>query len=192
MFDSIRLADDHHRKQPLDWLSRLQLEASLWSGLLVIGWETTSLPSFFMGEIVPFAEWVALGLAGVATITAMRVKRRLHRRLAAEKAAKAIKAPNPLGLIELLREHGVREFGSMYLYMPMPRNDRHHAAWGWIETLRAESLIKGTPWHIKADHVKETVRQSHAHLFADDIEHFDVYRLDWQTLSEIIGDELAV
>ena len=144
-----------------------------------------------MPEMTPIAEWIALGLAGAAAVTAMQVKRRLRQRLAVENAPREIKAPNPLSLIELLREHGVRELGSMYLYMPMPRDARHGAAWAWIETLRAEGLIKGEPWHIKADHVKETIRQSHAHLFTDETLHFDVYRLDRQTLNEIMGEDVA-
>ena len=191
MFGSIRLVDERPRRLLLGWRSRWKLEASLWSGLLVICWETTPIRSMLVADMAPFAEWIALGLAGVATFTAMQVKRRLRQRLAAEDMTRAIKAPNPLSLIELLREHGVREFGSMYLYMPMPKRARHDAAWAWIETLQAEGLIKGAPWHIKADHVKETICQSHAHLFADDTVHFDVYRLDWQALNEIMGDELA-
>ncbi len=191
MSGSIKLVDERTRRLPLGWRSRWKLEASLWTGLLVIGWETTPLRSLLVTDIAPFAEWIALGLAGVATLTAMQVKRRLRQRLVAEEASKAIRAPNPLSLIELLREHGVREFGSMYLYMPMPKRARHDAAWAWIEMLQAKGLVKGAPWHIKADYVKETVRQSHAHLFAANTLHFDVYRLDWQTLNEIMGDELA-
>ena len=185
-----RYADERRSPPLLGWRSRWKLEASFWSGLFVIGWEATPLPSFFVTDTPPFTGWLTLGLAGFATLTAIQVKRRLHRRLAAEKAARAIRAPNPLSLIELLREHGVREFGSMYLYMPMPKRPRHNAAWAWIETLRAEGLIKGEPWHIKAEHVKESVRESYGGLFADDTTHFDVYRLDWQTLQEIMGDEL--
>jgi len=79
----------------------------------------------------------------------------------------------------------------MYLYMPMPKQHRHAAAWDWIETLAAQGLIKGEPWHIKADHVKETVRNSHTHLFTDEPRHFDVYRLDWQTLNKIMEDDLT-
>ncbi len=191
MFGSIRLYDERSRRLPLDRRSRWTLEASLWSGLLVIGWETTPVRSMLVADMAPFAEWIALGLAGVATLTAMQVKRRLRQRLAAEETGKTIKSPNPLSLIEFLREHGVREFGSMFLYMPMPKRARHDAAWDWIETLKAEGLIKREPWHVKAGHVNETVRQSHTHLFAEDTVHFDVYRLDWQALNEIMGDELA-
>ena len=143
MSGSIRLVDERSRRLPLGWRSRWKLEASLWSGLLVIGWETTPLRSMFVADMVPFAEWIALGLAGVATLTAMQVKRRLRQRLAAEEAAKVIKAPNPLSLIELLREHGVREFGSMYLYMPIPKRARHDAAWAWIETLQVGRADQG-------------------------------------------------
>ncbi|MGI9502638.1 MAG: hypothetical protein ACR2RE_06245 [Geminicoccaceae bacterium] len=190
MTGSIRTADERRRQLPLGWRSLWLLEASFWAGLLVIFWEAKPLRALFVTEIPPFAEWIAIGLAGVAAVTAMQVKRRLRQRLVAAEAAKGIQAPNPLSLIELLREHGVREFGSMYLYMPMPKRARHDAAWAWIETLQAEGLVKGEPWHIKADHVKETVRQSHGHLFADDTAHFDVYRLDWQALNGMMGDEL--
>lgn len=191
MSGSIKLIDERRPHGPLSWRSRWKLEASFWTGLLVIGWETTPLRSFMLSDVVPFAEWIALGLAGVATVTAMQVKRRLRQKMAAERAPRMIRAPNPLSLAELLRQHGVREFGSMYLYMPSPKRNRHEAAWMWIETLQTEGLIKGDPWHIKADYVKETVRQSHGHLFSADISHFDVYRLDWQTLSEMMDDEAA-
>jgi len=190
MTGSTRLINERSRRIPLGWLSRWKLEASLWASLVVIGWEMPSLRSLFIADIPPFAEWIAVGLAGIAALTALQVKRRLRQRLAAEEAGRAIRAPNPLSLIELLREHGVREFGSMYLYMPMPKRARHDAAWAWIETLQAERLVKGEPWHIKADHVKETVRKSHGHLFADDTAHFDVYRLDWQALNGMMSDEL--
>ncbi len=191
MTSSVKSIAERRQSALLGWRSLWKLEASLCGGVAVILWETAALRSPFIAEAAPFAEWIALGLAGVATVTAIQVKRRLHRRLQAQdEAAKGIRAPNPLSLIELLREHGVREFGSMYLYMPMPRRARHDAAWSWIETLTAEGLIKGDPWHIKADHVKETVRTSHAHLFFDGVDHFDVYRLDWRTLSEMMGDEL--
>lgn len=186
----IKVADERRSLPILGWRCRWKLEASFWSGLFVIGWEATPLPSFFVTDTPPFAGWITLGLAGFAMITAIQVKLRLHRKIAAEKAARAISAPNPLSLIELLREHGVREFGSMYLYMPMPKRSRHNAAWAWIDTLRSEGLIKGEPWHIKAEHVKESVRESHDSLFDDDTAHFDVYRLDWQALQEIMGDEL--
>ncbi|MDH3664545.1 MAG: hypothetical protein OEU92_31785 [Alphaproteobacteria bacterium] len=190
MTGSFRLIEQRRNAMPLGWRSRWKLEASFWAGIAVIAWEITPLRSLLLAEIAPFAEWIALGLAGVATLTAMQVKRRLRQRLAAEEMARVLKAPNPLSLIDLLRGHAVRELGAVYLYMPIPKRARHDAAWAWIETLQAEGLIKGEPWHIKAGHVKETVRQSHAHLFADNTAHFDVYRLHWEALSEIMGDEL--
>lgn len=191
MNGSMKLIEGRRNSALLGWRSRWQLEASIWAGVLVIAWEMTPLRFYILGEIKPFAEWIALGLAGIAMVTAMRVKRRYNRRLEAQKqAARMIKAPNSLSLVELLREHGVREFGSMYLYMPTPKQATHDAAWNWIDTLRDEGLVIGDPWHIKADHVKETVRQSHAHLFADDTTDFDVFRLDLETLNEIMGNEI--
>lgn len=190
MTSSHKLIEKRRDKAPLHWFSRWTLEGSLWAGIAVMAWETMPYRSYFVPEVTPLTEWIALGLAGVAAVTAIQVKRRLHRRLQEQERGKLLKTPNPLSLIELLREHGVREFGSMYLYMPVPRHARHQAAWEWVETLADERLIKGDPWHIKADHVKETVRESHAHLFAEEPQHFDVYRLDWQALTEIMEGDL--
>jgi hypothetical protein len=189
----MKLIGGRSRRTPLGWGSRCRLEASLWGGLAIIAWESFPiLKPEIAAAWAPFAEWMALGLAGIATLMAFQVKRKLHDQLTIEdKQERVLEAPNPLSLIELLREHGVREFGSMYLYMPMPKRLQHEAAWDWIDTLAAEGLIKGDPWHIKADHVKETVRKSHAHLFSDEPGHFDVYRLDWQTLSKIMEEELV-
>lgn len=191
MTESIRLANEHERRLPLGWRSRFKLEASFWSGLLVVGWEATPFRSFIVPDTPPYTGWVALGLAGAAVLTAMQVKRRLRQRLEAEEAARVIEAPNPLSLAELLDAHGVREYGSMYLYMPVPRRPRHDSAWAWVETLRAERLIKGDPWPIKAERVKDHVRRDYSHLFADDTVQFEVYRLDWQALHHRMGEEVA-
>jgi hypothetical protein len=192
MSSSTKLIHERRSAAPLGWRSRWKLEASLWAGVAVIVWESFPPLRPHLGPDAAFlAEWIALGLASAAAITAVQVKRRLNRRLAAEaEAAKTPKAPNPLSLIELLREHGVREFGSMYLYMPVPRRARHKAAWTWLETLAKAGLTKGEPWRIKAPHVKETVRQSHAHLFEGEPTHFEVHRLDWRTLTDLMGEEL--
>ena len=189
MSESIKLTDESHRPMFLGRLSRMKLEGSFWTGLLVVGWEAMPFQSLFEVDAPPFAEWIALALAALAVFTAIQVKLRLRQRLAAEQAVKVLEAPNPLSLSELIRTHGVREFGSMYLYMPMPRRPRHDAAWAWIETLQAEQLIKGHPWPIKAERVKEHVRQNYGHLFSEDTEHFQVYRLDWQALHEFVAEE---
>ncbi|NJO37983.1 MAG: hypothetical protein HC871_10690 [Rhizobiales bacterium] len=191
MTGSIPLADERRRRLPLGRRARMKLEASFWSGLLVVGWETAPFRTLFVAETPPYAGWIALGLAGVAAVTAMQVKWRLRQRQAAEQAPKVIQAPNPLTLAELLHRHGVREFGSKYLYMPMPRHPRDDAAWAWVETLQAERLIKGDPWLIRAERVKDDIRQNHGDLFADDTAHFEVYRLDWQALHQFVGDEVA-
>lgn len=190
MSGSIRLADERRYRFPLKRLSHWKLEASFWTGFLVFGWEMPPIRSLFVADMPTFVEWIAVGLAAVAMVTAMRAKRGLSQKSAAEEARRAIAAPNSLSLVELLREHGVREFGSMYLYMPMPKRDLDDAAWAWITTLQAEGLIKGDQWHVRADHIKETIRNSHGCLFTDDTTHFDVYRLDWQALSRMMGDEL--
>ncbi len=167
-----------------------QLNASLWAGVTVIIWETAvPLRSFLGPDMVTFAEWVALGLAGMATITAIQVKRRLHRKWQREEQQKDPEKPNPMGLMDVLREHGVREFGSMYLYMPMPKEARHQHAWAWLDLLDTKGLVKGSPWHIKTDHVKDTVRKTHPRLFEGDPRHFDVFRLDWQSLTETLGED---
>lgn len=187
----MKLAGMKPVNRELSWQSRLKLEGSLWAGVVVIIWEMlTPLRSILGPDVSHFAEWVALGLAGVATLTAIQVKRRLWRKIKRDDELKTIKPPNPLGLIDVLREHGVREFGSMYLYMPIPKQAKHQHAWAWLEMLDAKGLIKGTPWHIKANHVKDTVRDSHPGLFHGEPIQFDVYRLDWQALTEMLGDDL--
>ena len=142
MSGSIKLISERRHRLLLDWLSRWQLEASFWAALAVMAWELPPVRSFFIGTIPPFAEWIAVGLAGVAMVTAIQVKW------------------------------------------------RHHAAWAWIDTLQAEGLIKGDPWPIKAERIKETVRKSHGHLIDDGTRHFDVYRLDIEALHKIMGDAL--
>jgi hypothetical protein len=170
---------------------RWKLEGSLWAAVSVISWEAAGP---FRPVLEPnsafVAEWLAVGLAGIATLTALQVKRRIWRKFKQDDELKAVKPPNPLGLIDVLREHGVREFGSMYLYMPIPRRPKHQHAWAWLEMLDMKGLIKGEPWHIKARHVKDTIRESHPGLFEGSPSQFDVYRLDWRTLTEMMGDDL--
>ncbi len=177
--------------QGLSSYCRWKLEGSFWAGILVIAWEASAaFHPPFSPDVSYFAEWIALGLAGVATLTAIQVKRRLWQRMKRDESLKSTKPPNPLGLIDVLREHGVREFGSMYLYMPIPRRAKHKHAWAWLEMLDLKGLIKGEPWHIKAKHVKDTIRESHPGLFEGSPNQFDVYRLDWRTLTQMMGDEL--
>ncbi len=177
--------------QGLSPYCRWKLEGSFWAGILVIAWEVSAPfhPSL-SADVSYFAEWIALGLAGVATLTAIQVKRRVWLRMKQEESLTSKKSPNPLGLIDVLREHGVREFGSMYLYMPIPRRAKHQHAWAWLEMLDLKGLIKGEPWHIKAKHVKDTIRESHPGLFEGSPNQFDVYRLDWRTLTQMMDDEL--
>jgi len=79
----------------------------------------------------------------------------------------------------------------MYLYMPIPRRAKHKHAWAWLEMLDMQGLIKGEPWHIKAQHVKDTIEESHPNLFEGNPTQFDVYRLDWRTLTDMMGDDLV-
>ncbi len=191
MFGFIKLVGARPTDKKLSWTCRWKLEGSLWVGVIVIIWEALAPIRPALGPNVSiFAEWIALGLAGIATLTALQVKRRLWRKLEKENELKAIRPPNPLGLIDVLREHGVREFGSMYLYMPIPRRAKHKHAWAWLEMLDMKGLIKGEPWHIKARHVKDTIRESHPGLFEGAPTQFDVYRLDWRTLTQMMGDDL--
>ena len=190
MYGFIRLVGIEPVRKTKRPLCRWKIEGSYWAGVSVIIWVALAPVRPALGlEVSYFAEWVALGLAGLATLTALQVKRRLWQKLEKENQLK-IKGPNPLGLIDVLREHGVREFGSMYLYMPIPRRAKHKHAWAWLEMLDMKGLIKGEPWHIKARHVKDTIRESHPNLFEGSPTQFDVYRLDWRTLTQMMGDDL--
>lgn len=190
MLGFVRLVGIPPTEYELSWACRFKLEGSLWAGVGVILWIASApVRPALDPQISAFAEWIALGLAGMATLTALQVKKRLWKKLEKESELK-LKQPNPLGLIDVLREHGVREFGSMYLYMPLPRRAKHKHAWAWLEMLDMKGLIKGEPWHIKAKHVKDAIRESHPALFEGSPNQFDVYRLDWRTLADMIGDDL--
>ena len=188
MIGFIKLVSVQPAETGLSSSCRLKIEGSLWTGVIVIIW--VALIPFWpqLGfEVTPFAEWVALGLAGLASFTALQVKRRLWRKLDKENELK-IKPPNPLGLIDVLRDHGVREFGSMYLYMPIPRRPKHNHAWAWLEMLEIKGLIKGEPWNVNAKHVSNAIRESHPNLFEGSPTQFDIYRLDWRTLTQMMDD----
>ena len=88
MSGSIRLGQNHENAAPLGWRSLWKLEASFWTAIAVIVWEATPLRFYILTELGPFAEWIALGLAGIAVITAIQVKRRLRRRLKAKEAVR--------------------------------------------------------------------------------------------------------
>jgi hypothetical protein len=173
----------------LYWRSRFELDAGLWASFLVFGWETP-LRSFFVTEAPPIAGWLALGLAVAAMITALQGKRRLRQEVAAARLPRVIASPNPLSLDEFLSTHKVREHNAVYLYMPVPKRADQKAAWTWIETLESEGLIKGDPRRMRADYVRDAVKQSHADLFSEDAKEFDVYWVDWKALKEIVGDQL--
>lgn len=186
-----RFFDARRRYARLRWPDQWQLDGSFWASVVVVAWIVLAPFRPQLGpDLAQFAEWVALGIAGAAMITALHVKRRFQRKLELEEELRSIKPTNPLRLIDVLREHGVREFGSMYLYMPIPKRARHDEAWAWLEMLDAKGLIKGEPWHIKAKHAKDTIRESHPNLFEGSPSHFDVFRLDWQTLTQMMGDQL--
>jgi hypothetical protein len=189
MEDFFRPFDERQRRIPLQWHSRLKLDASLWASAIVFGWETP-LRSLLVVDAPPFAGWISLILAFGAMVTAVQVKRRLRQELTVEREPRSIVAPNPLSLNELLRTHGVREHNSFYLYMPLPKRAEHKAAWAWIETLGQKGLIKSDPRRVKTEYIKETVKQSYADLFAGDVGEFEIYWLDAQKLEEIIGDAL--
>lgn len=191
MLGFIKLVGPQPTYKSLSSYCRWKLEGSFWTGVIAIMWVALAPFRPALGlEVSNLADWVALGLAGLATLTALQVKRRLWQKLEKEDELKAIKPPNPLGLIDVLREHGVREFGSMYLYMPIPRRAKHKHAWAWLEMLDMKGLIKGEAWHIKAKHVRDTIRESHPGLFEGSPTQFDVYRLDWRTLTHMMGDDL--
>jgi hypothetical protein len=185
----MRPIGERQRRIPLQWPTRLKLDASLWASALVFGWEIP-FRTLVVTEAPPFAGWLSLILAFGAMVTAMQVKRRLRQGLTTEPSPRPIAAPNPLSLFEFLSAHRVRENNAMYLYMPMPKRPEHKAAWAWIDTLGREGLIKDAPRRVKLDYIKETVKQSHPDLFTDDAQEFEIYWLDFRALEELIGDEL--
>ena len=136
-----RFLDLRRRYARLDWPDHWQLNGCFWASVIVIAWIAFAPFRPNLGpELAIFAEWLALGIAGAAMVTALHVKRRFQRKLELEEELKSTKPPSPLGLIDVLREHGVREFGSMYLYMPIPKRAKHHEAWDLARDARCQRI----------------------------------------------------
>lgn len=172
----------------LDPVGRWQLEASLWCGVVVILWAILApRASLRDPQVNLFAEWVAVGLAAVAVLTVMRIKRRIRRQR--DDRSDPVDPPRSIALADVLREHGVREFGTMYLYMPKPRRAEHQDVWAWLAMLRARGVIEGRTWLVHAQHTHDAMRRSHPNLFVGSPSHFEVYRLNWRLLIQAMDED---
>ena len=91
-------------------------------------------------------------------------------------------ACDPIGLVEFVRDYGVREFGTVFLYVPTPARIEDRAAIAWLTILSAKNIVGSRPWYKKADQVDRLIKQSHPHLL-DRTAGFEIYRLNNQKLS---------
>ena len=55
---------------------------------------------------------------------------------------------NPLGLVNLLRDYGVDEFGGLFLYLPVPKRARDRDVWAWPRLLEAQEIVDGRSWKL--------------------------------------------
>ena len=174
----------------LDSVGRWQLEASFWCGVVVILWAILApRASLRDPQVNLFAEWVAVGLAAIAVLSVVRIKRRIWRRQRGDRSD-PLRPSRSIALADVLREHGVRECGTMYLYMPKPRRADHEHVWTWLAMLRRRGVIEGRTWDVAADHAPEAMRRSHPNLFEGSPSHFEVYRLNWRLLIEVMDQDL--
>lgn len=93
---------------------------------------------------------------------------------------------NPLGLVEIVRDYGVSELGSLFVYLPLPRKSADGDAWGWVEVMQLSKAVRGGPWRICVESSVDRLRSSHPKLFVEEPAVFEVYRLDRNRLAELI------
>ncbi len=189
MAEGIRMRGGRRSEVDLDPAGRWQLEASLWCGVAIIFWALLApRASLRDPQVNMFAEWLAVGLATIAVLTVVRVKRQIWRRRRSGRSD-PVRTSGSIALADVLRDHGVREFGTMYLYMPKPRRADHEDVWAWLAMLRTRRVIEGRTWHIQVEHAPETMRRSHPNLFEGSPSHFEVYRLNWRLLIEVMDED---
>ncbi|MEM9450207.1 MAG: hypothetical protein AAGA75_16950 [Cyanobacteria bacterium P01_E01_bin.6] len=100
--------------------------------------------------------------------------------------AKLVVSNNPLGLVEVIQDYGVSEFGGLFVYLPHPRRNSNRQIWGWIEAMRLSDAIVGGPWQVRVDAVYSRLSDSHAKLLDGNPTHFEIYRLDRKRLADLM------
>ena len=93
---------------------------------------------------------------------------------------------NPLGLVEIIRDYGVKEFGALFVYLPMPCKGEDREAWAWVELMQLSKAVRGGPWQVQADALTSRMRDSHPRLFQGKPSSFEVYRIDQTRLADLI------
>jgi hypothetical protein len=173
----------------LGLFGRFAHEFSFWGGIAVAVWVGLAVLGAAPTGAGGPSEWAALALSGIAVLAASYVKLKERRRRSRAAAVDRLRQQSPLGLIDVLRDYGVRELGALFLYYPIPRRARDRDAWAWLELLEAQEFVGPRSWRIEADKA-DAVRRSHPHLFEGGVQHFEVFRLDRRVM-EMVMDEVA-
>lgn len=91
---------------------------------------------------------------------------------------------NPIALISILHRYSREDFGTSYLYLPLPRRAIDREAWTWLGTLKSMGAARKR-WLISASHTSATLGKTHPHLFAPPPVCFEAYRLNRVSLERV-------
>ena len=101
----------------------------------------------------------------------------------------AYKGANSLGLLDVIdtiRDYGVYEFNSLYIYLPLPRSEVDHDAWSWISTAKVLGVVRSGPWRVDAARRVASLRILNPKLCIRNPDFFEVYRMDEGKLRRIL------
>lgn len=93
---------------------------------------------------------------------------------------------HPIALIGVLHRYSREDYGSIFLYLPLPKRSNDREAWAWLQVLKAMGAAR-KHWMVSADHALATIGETHQHLFELPPVCFEIYRLDQQSLNRIIA-----
>ncbi|MGI9492788.1 MAG: hypothetical protein ACR2QF_10355 [Geminicoccaceae bacterium] len=93
---------------------------------------------------------------------------------------------HPIALISILHRYSREDYGSIFLYLPLPRRRIDQQAWAWLQFLRSMGVARKR-WMVSADHALVTIGETHPHLFKPPPVCLETYRLNQQSLNKTIA-----
>jgi hypothetical protein len=91
---------------------------------------------------------------------------------------------NPIALISMLYRYGREDFGTTYLYLPLPKRTVDREAWVWLQMLKSMGAARKR-WLISSSHTSAVLGKTHAHLFEPSPVCFEAYRLNKVSLERV-------
>lgn len=93
---------------------------------------------------------------------------------------------HPIALISILHRYSREDYGSIFLYLPLPKRGVDQEAWAWLQLMKSMGAAR-KHWLVSADQALATVGKTHQHLFELPPVCFEIYRLDQRSLNKIIA-----